>query len=182
MQRLGVLVAHPLTRSGLRYGIAGAIVAGVYLLIPLALNGGAGIPIEACIPVAYVTAVTLHFNLQRHFVFRHVDKFALSRREQIIRYIAVGLVQYPAVAVATAILPHLLHTSQRLVFVGVTVTMSLCLFLVLRTRIFHASDVAGVVPECTHSGAELKILEQQLLRRGVRPREGQGDSVQPEVQ
>ena len=89
MRRLHVLARHPLTGPTMRYAIAGATVAIVYLGIPVTLNGGAGVPVQVAIPIAYVAAVTLHFNLQRHFVFRHVSEFALSRREQITRYVGI---------------------------------------------------------------------------------------------
>jgi putative flippase GtrA len=140
MKRLRLLASHPVTADGLRYGIAGATVAGVYLAIPVGLNDAAGIPIEVAIPVAYVIAVTLHFNLQRHFVFRHVAEFALTRRQQIVRYLLMGAIQYPITALATAVLPGLVGISQRATFVLVTLVMSATFFLVLRTHIFHAGD------------------------------------------
>jgi putative flippase GtrA len=147
MRRLRVLASHPLTGSAVRYAIAGSAVAVVYLGIPVALNGGAGLPVEVAIPIAYLAAVTLHFNLQRHFVFRHVAEFALSRREQIARYIGMGVVQYPTTAIATAVLPKLLGLSERTAFVIVAMTMSLTLFVLLRTHIFHSGDQADVAAD-----------------------------------
>ncbi|MEA2159069.1 MAG: hypothetical protein QOD66_1449 [Solirubrobacteraceae bacterium] len=138
MKTLRALGKHPLAGSTVRYGIAGATVAIVYLGIPVLLEGALGVAIQIVIPIAYVAAVTLHFNLQRHFVFRHVAEFALSRREQIGRYLAVGVVQYPVTALSTALLPHLLGVSERAVFIGMSLAISLTLFLVLRTHVFHA--------------------------------------------
>jgi hypothetical protein len=43
--------------STVRYGIAGAITALVYLGLPVVLNGEADVPIQIAIPLAYVTAV-----------------------------------------------------------------------------------------------------------------------------
>lgn len=114
-------------------------MAGVYLAIPLFLNGVMGVPIQVAIPLAYVLAVTLHFNLQRHFVFRHVDAFALSVRQQIGRYVAIGAIQYPTTALAIAFLPELLGVSQRVMFVIVTISISIVFFLILRGHVFHAS-------------------------------------------
>ena len=104
------------------------------------LNGVLGAPIQAAIPVAYVLAVTLHFNLQRHFVFRHVVEFALSRRKQITRYVAVGAVQYPVTALSTAFVPGLLGISERAAFVATTLLISVTFFLVLRGHVFHPSE------------------------------------------
>lgn len=137
MHSLRALLRHPLAGPLTRYGVAGATVALVYLAIPLGLNGLAGVAIQIAIPIAYVVAVTLHFNLQRHFVFRHVDEFALSVRQQIGRYVVIGAVQYPTTALATAFLPGLLNISERVVFVLVTLVMSLTFFLMLRGHVFH---------------------------------------------
>jgi putative flippase GtrA len=140
MQRLRAVVTHPATRPMLRYGVAGATVAAVYLGIPVILNGGLGLEIQIAIPIAYVLAVSLHFLLQRHFVFRHVPKFALSGREQATRYVAVGAVQYPTTALSTALLPGVLGLSQRATFVCTTLAISFTFFLVLRAHVFHPTD------------------------------------------
>lgn len=145
MQRVRTLASHPLAGSSLRYGIAGATVAAVYLSVPVVLNGGAGVPIQVVIPIAYLLAISLHFTLQRHFVFRHVSEFALTRRAQIARYVAIGSIQYPTTAAATALLPGWLALSPRTTFVLWSLAMSATFFLVLRTHIFHAND-AGVPP------------------------------------
>ena len=98
MGLLGALTDRELAGSTVRYAIAGATVAGTYLAIPLGLGWLFAVPIEVAIPIAYVLAVSLHFMLQRHFVFRHVETFALTTRQQIGRYIAMGAVQYPTTA------------------------------------------------------------------------------------
>jgi putative flippase GtrA len=166
MGRLRSLASHPVTASGIRYGIVGVIVAVVYFGIPVALSGGAGVPIQVAIPIAYLIAVTLHFNLQRHFVFRHVSEFALTRREQVGRYIMMGAVQYPTTALATALLPKLLGLSASAAFVLVTLTISSTVFLTLRTQIFHAGeeirDDSHPASAGDRSGGELEVAEQEL--------------------
>ena len=138
MQSARALLRSPLAGPLVRYGAAGAIVALVYLAVPLLLDGVLAVPIEVAIPIAYVLAVTLHFNLQRHFVFRQIDEFALSVHQQIGRYIVIGAIQYPITALATAFLPAPLGISERVVFVLVTLVMSLTFFLLLRGHVFHA--------------------------------------------
>jgi putative flippase GtrA len=140
MRRIRALAAHPLAGPSVRYVIAGGTVAGVYLAIPLALNGAFGVPIQVAIPIAYVLAVSLHFMLQRHFVFGHVDEFALSTRQQVGRYVVMGSIQYPTTALATAILPAMLGVSERVAFVGITVVISVTFFLVLRGHVFHPAN------------------------------------------
>ncbi len=148
MQSPRALLRHPFAGPLVRYGMAGATVGVIYLAVPLVLNGPAGLPIAIAIAIAYVMAVTLHFNLQRHFVFRHVDEFALSARQQVGRYLVIGAIQYPTTALATALLPRALGVSPRLVFVVVTLVMSITFFLLLRGHVFHPDGA----PELTREG------------------------------
>lgn len=175
-----MLLSHPLAGVGLRFAITGSIVALVYIGTPVLLNGAAGVPIEVCIPIAYVVAVSLHFNLQRHFVFRHVADFALSRRQQIGRYVMIGAVQYPTTAIATAVLPKILGLSQRVTYVVVTLTMSLFLFVLLRTVIFHATTEPDV-PLDDGSRTELEVAELEFLIRAGTAHQGDPDAVEPPV-
>ena len=91
------------------------------------------------IPIAYVLALTLHFNLQRHFVFRHIDEFALSMRQQVGRYAMIAAVQYPTTALATAFLPGWLHISSDAAFLIISLSISLTAFLMLRGHVFHST-------------------------------------------
>jgi putative flippase GtrA len=137
MRPVRALLDHPLTWPTIRYGIAGLTVASVYLGLPLVLNGVFGLPIEAAIPIAYAAAISLHFTLQRLFVFRHVESFALSTREQAMRYVVIAAVQYPTTALATAVLPGLLHVSERAAYLGTAVVVAVTFYVVLRTHVFH---------------------------------------------
>lgn len=137
MRSIRALLGHELTGPLIRYGIAGGCVALVYLGVPLLLHDVVGVPIEVAIPIAYLLALTLHFNLQRHFVFRHIDEFALSTRQQIGRYAMIAAVQYPTTALATAFLPGLLHISSDAAFLIISLSISLTAFLMLRGHVFH---------------------------------------------
>jgi putative flippase GtrA len=143
MRGLRTVLGPTLVGSTLRYAIAGVIVGLFFLGIPLVLNDWLGVPIEVAIPFAYVAALTLHFNLQRHFVFRHVESFALGFHQQVVRYAMMAAVQYPIVAIATALVPGALDISQRVAYVIVVLTVSsVSFFLVLRKRIFHAAEAS----------------------------------------
>jgi putative flippase GtrA len=160
--------------------IAGSIVAAVYLGLPVGLNDGAGVPVEAAIPIAFALALTLHFTLQRTFVFRHVATFALSTRAQIRRYCVIAAVQYPTTAALTALLPGLLHLSQRDCFVIITLSMSLFSFTMLRTRIFH-SHRGPAPPQSVGtegSAADLQVRKEQFLRERRMASEAEPDPVQ----
>ena len=142
MRSLRARLSHDLTGPLIRYGIAGGCVALVYLAVPLLLHDVVGLPIEAAIPIAYALALTLHFNLQRYFVFSHVDEFALTTRQQIGRYGMIAAVQYPTTALATAFLPGLLGVSSDAAFLIITLTISLTAFLLLRGHVFHPTAPA----------------------------------------
>jgi putative flippase GtrA len=147
MQRLRLALTHPLAAASLRYGIAGATVGGFYLALPVVLNRGFGVALQVVIPIAYVLAVSLHFTLQRNFVFRHVERFALSGRQQAGRYVMVGAIQYPTTALATAFLPRTLGISALGTFVCTTLAISLVFFLVLRGLVFHAANAPAVAAD-----------------------------------
>ncbi len=140
MKRAAELARHPITGQALRFGIAGGTVTLVNLAIPIVLNDALGIPIELVIPFAYIVATALQFTLQRVFVFRHVQRFALSTRAQLMRYVLIGAVQYPTTALGTFILPKLFAISTKAAFLGTSLAFSVCLFLFMRKRVFHAAD------------------------------------------
>ncbi len=137
VRSLRTLLGHELTGPLIRYAMAGGCVAVVYLSLPLFLHDVVGMPIETAIPIAYAIALILHFNLQRHFVFHHIDEFALTKRGQIARYAVIAAVQYPTTALATAFLPGLLHISSDVAFLTITPTISLITFLLLSSHVFH---------------------------------------------
>jgi putative flippase GtrA len=133
------VIDHPLTWPTIRYGISGLMVATVYLGLPVVLNAAVGLSIEAGIPIAYVVAISLHFTLQRLFVFRHVESFALSKRQQAMRYVVIAAFQYPTTAIATALLPGLLGISERVAYLATAIVIVVLTYAVLRTRVFHAA-------------------------------------------
>lgn len=165
MRSLRALLEHNLTGPLIRYGMAGGCVALIYLSVPLLLHDVVGVPIEVAIPIAYALALTLQFNLQRHFVFHHIDEFALSTRQQISRYGIIAAVQYPTTALATAFLPGLLHISSDAAFLIITVTISLTAFLLLRGHVFHPTV------------EEELLLEAQAEQR--ESAESDGNELQP---
>jgi putative flippase GtrA len=162
MRSIRALLGHELTGPLIRYGIAGACVAFVYLSVPLLLHDVVGLPIQVAIPIAYALALTLHFNLQRHFVFRHIDEFALSTRQQIGRYAVMAAIQYPTTALATAFLPDLIHVSSDAAFVIITLTISLTAFLLLRGHIFHPDVEEELILEATAEQAAADVEQHDL--------------------
>jgi putative flippase GtrA len=145
MRLVRLIAEHPITGPMIRYGISGVVVTTFYVGLPLLLNRVCGVPLQAVIPISLVLAACLQFTLQRRFVFRHVDEFALSIRNQVGWYVVVGCIQYPTTALGTFALPKLFAIPDRLAFVATTLAFSLCFFLFIRGRVFHASEPAGRV-------------------------------------
>jgi putative flippase GtrA len=145
MRLVRLIAQHPITGPMIRYGISGVIVTTFYIGLPLLLNRACGVPLQAVIPLSLALAACLQFTLQRRFVFRHVGEFALSIRSQAGWYVVVGLIQYPTTALGTLALPKLFPIADRLAFVATTLAFSLCFFLFIRGRVFHASEPTELV-------------------------------------
>lgn len=172
MRSIRTLLTHDLAGPLIRYGIAGGCVAAVYLGVPLLLHDVVRLPIEVAIPIAYALAITLHFNLQRHFVFRHVDEFALSSREQIGRYAMIAAIQYPTTALATAFLPGLLHVSSDAAFLLISLSISLTVFLLLRGHVFQPGVESELIMEARAEQRDRdseQPLRAEELRRDDQP-------------
>jgi putative flippase GtrA len=103
----------------------------------LLLSGPLNVPIVLAIAVAYLVGVTVHFTLQRHFVFWDHDAFALPMASQLKRYVVAGACQYTITAVAVSTLPQITGASQQVVFLLTVLGISLVSFTVLRGWIFH---------------------------------------------
>jgi len=129
-----------------RFGLVGALVFAIYTGGTLLLSGPLDVPIVLAIAVAYLVGVTVHFTLQRHFVFWDRDAFALPVNAQLKRYAVAGVCQYTITAVAVSTLPHVIGGSQQVVFLLTVVAISLVSFTVLRGWIFHPPPQPNAEP------------------------------------
>jgi putative flippase GtrA len=147
-----------LVASTLRYAITGVVVALINFSGPVILNAATGLAIEACLPITFAFALSVHFSAQRLFVWRHAAGFELGAREQVGRYLSSALVQYGLTAGLTAWLPGVLGWSQRVVYLLVALVVTVTFFIVLRGFVFHPREEelppAGVEPPpATHDDA-----------------------------
>jgi hypothetical protein len=85
-----------------------------------------------------VTALLLHFTLQRFFVWVHHSEFALDLGSQLRRYLLVAGAQYAITAAAVAVLPRALGLPVTLVYVATVIALASTNFLVFRGGVFHA--------------------------------------------
>jgi putative flippase GtrA len=146
-----------IVHQGLRFGLAGGIVALVYLTVTTVLAEAAGLPFEKALAIGFAVALVVHFTLQRLFVWTHHEEFALPLHRQVGRYLTVAGAQYGVTAASTALLPSALGVSAEAVYL-VTVALVVCVnFLVFRHGIFHAkpADPEAVIEASPpHSDSE----------------------------
>ena len=137
-------LAHALrTRSdllgqGTRYALAGCVVALVYLLTTTALATLARLPFELALAIGFCAGLSVHFTLQRQFVWAGRGDFALPLRDQTIRYLAAAGTQYGLTAGGTALLPSALGLPVEAVYVAIVAVLISTNFLVFRNIVFHA--------------------------------------------
>ena len=120
-----------------RFAIAGGVVAVVYLGSTTILAHGVGLPFEVALILGYLLGMTVHFALQRAFVWIHPEGFALKVHHQLGRYLCVAGALYGTTALATGLLPGPLDLPTEVVYLATAIIVTGVNFLVLRHRIFH---------------------------------------------
>jgi putative flippase GtrA len=126
-----------LAGQGIRFAIAGCVVAIVYVTLTLALHDGLGVPFQIALVSGFVCGVALHFTLQRVFVWRHYERFALAIHSQAVRYLGLSASQYALTALSTSRLPGVLGLPLEVVYVATMIVVGAVNFLVFRGRVFH---------------------------------------------
>ena len=124
--------------QGLRYAVAGSIVALWYLVTTTVLAEVFGVPFQLALAIGFVSAVLVHFTLQRFFVWVHHTEFALGLGAQVGRYLAVAGTQYGITVAATSILPAALDVPVTPVYLVTAIALASVNFLVFRGGVFHA--------------------------------------------
>jgi len=125
-----------------RFGLTGGFVTVVYLTVTTVLSQVVGLAFEVALAIGFVSALLLHFSLQRLFVWIHEDGFALPFRRQVGRYLLMASVQYGCTAASTAVLPGALRMSTEAVYLATMVLATTIGFLVMRFIIFHDASSA----------------------------------------
>ena len=146
--------------QGVRFAITGAVVAVVYFAVTSALHLAVGLPFQLALLIGFLTALGVHFTLQRVFVWRHHAEFALAFHHQLARYLCVSGAQYGLTAASTALLPHLLGLPVEVVYFLTVVVIAVANFLLFRSRVFHAEEGA-LTPLGTPITSEFDAVEPQ---------------------
>jgi putative flippase GtrA len=127
-----------LAGQGVRFALAGAAVAALYVAVTTLLHDAFAVPFQIALAIGFVVSVALHFTLQRLFVWRHREAFALAAHHQAVRYLFVCGSQYGVTALSTSQLPSLLGLPVEVVYLLTMVTVAGINFLVFRGRVFHS--------------------------------------------
>jgi choline kinase/putative flippase GtrA len=123
--------------QGTRYALAGCVVALVYLLTTTLLATLLRLPFELALGIGFCAGVSVHFTLQRQFVWAGQGDFALPLKHQTARYLAAAGTQYGLTAAGTALLPAVLGLPVEAVYVGIVAVLISTNFLVFRNIVFH---------------------------------------------
>jgi putative flippase GtrA len=127
----------PIAGQGLRFVLAGALVVGIYVSLTTSLHDVVGLPFQVALLIGFSVSVALHFTLQRQFVWKQQDSFALKLRHQAFRYLLVCALQYGATAFTTSQLPGPLGLPVEVVYVLTVLIVPVVNFIVFRGRVFH---------------------------------------------
>jgi putative flippase GtrA len=135
---LVLLRANGLLGQGTRFVISGAVVSIVYITVTTVLSAESHLRFQLALAIGWCTAVSVHFTLQRTFVWAHETEFALTFGRQVRRYLLVAGSQLGVTAATTAVLPSLLGISAEVVYLATAALLTLFNFLVFRGGVFHA--------------------------------------------
>jgi len=128
--------------QGARYALTGGTVTVVYLGSTTLLADVVGLSFQIALVVGFSIGLSVHFTLQRLFVWAHHEEYALPLHRQAARYLLFAGAQYVLTAISTAILPAALGLPVEIVYLGTVAVLVSLNFLVFRNAIFHAK--AGV--------------------------------------
>jgi putative flippase GtrA len=145
MAPMSLLLRAGLVGQGLRFVLVGGVVSLVYLSVTTVLAVVVGLPFQAALLSGYGIALSVHFTLQRFFVWGHAKKaeYALSLHSQLGRYMFMSGTQYGATVASTSLLPSKLGLSTEAVYLMTAPVVTSANFLMYRSGIFHVRSSAG---------------------------------------
>lgn len=123
--------------QGVRYAVSGVVVALVYLAATTFLAEVVSLPFQVALPIGSALAITVHFTLQRLFVWAHHEEFALPLHHQARRYLVVASTQYGMTAASTSLLPGALGVPTEAVYLATALLLTGVNFLLFRNVVFH---------------------------------------------
>jgi putative flippase GtrA len=145
-RRWPIFASREIAGQGVRFGLAGGLVAVVYLASTSLLAEVFDVDFQLALAIGFVLAIGTHFALQRWFVWVHEHGFAVPLHHQALRYLLVAGVQYGITALATSVLPGLLHVATELVYLCAAACLTAANFVIFRVSVFHAAELVEGEP------------------------------------
>lgn len=130
----------------LRFLISGGAVAIVAVSITSGLTY-AGVTFQLAFLVSYVTGISMHFLLHRHFTFVTDEGFTLGARQQARRFVVVAVSQYLLIAGVVALVTALVDVAPLVVYIAVVMAIAIANFLLLSRRVFHGGGAERATVE-----------------------------------
>jgi putative flippase GtrA len=123
--------------QGFRYAVVGGTVAVWYLAATMVLAEVVGLDFQIALVIGFLSAMLVHFTLQRIFVWVHHSEFALGLGSQVGRYLAVAGAGYAITAATTSTLPGVLDMPVTAVYLATAGVIAVANFLIFRSGVFH---------------------------------------------
>lgn len=120
-----------------RFGLSGGVVALVNLGAMTVLVAGFGIRPQIALIVSYTLGLTVHFTLNRQWVFSSEDAYHLHLSAQGARYLVSAATIYGLTALSLATLPGALGIASLAVYYVTVLALSVANFFVLRSFVFR---------------------------------------------
>lgn len=135
------LPAIRLPHAVVRFALTGGLVAAVAFACMTAQLTIFDVPGQLALLITYVVSTSLHFLLNRQWVWHGAHGYALQITVQGRRYLCVVALSYGINAISLGWLPGLLDVPELAVYFVVTSLLAVVSYLVLRHWVFGAAGV-----------------------------------------
>ena len=142
IRNLALLRTDAILAQGVRFVISGVVVSIVYIAVTTILSEVSHLRFQLALVIGWSAAVTVHFTLQRTFVWKRQQQFALPFGRQVRRYLLVAVSQLALTSATTTFLPRALGLPAEAVYLATVSLVTLFNFIVFRHGVFHAEAPA----------------------------------------
>jgi putative flippase GtrA len=137
-RNLTLLRTDAILAQGVRFAFSGVVVSIVYISVTTVLSEVSHLRFQVALAIGWTAAVAVHFTLQRTFVWKRQQQFALPFARQVRRYLLVAVSQLGVTTATTTFLPPVLGVPAEVVYLATVSLVTLLNFVVFRHGVFHA--------------------------------------------
>jgi putative flippase GtrA len=135
--RAVALRGHPTVRRLGRFALSGLAVQAVYATAMAGFLLALDLPRQLALVLSYCCALSVHFTLNRQFVFAPSDGYAHGLSAHGRRYLVVAAATYGVTALGLAVVPGALGVAPYLGWLLVTAAIAILNFLFLGRFVFR---------------------------------------------